>query len=228
MSLEHFIEQFSQSLAQGSFLSFLIAAGAGVITTGVCPCTLPVGLGIAGLVSSNTETKSNRGLLIAFAFFCGIVICLSVLGSIAGRLGIFLTETFGQYWALSMALISAIAAVIAFYGPRIQANKLASLRRPGVSGSFTYGAIFSLGTSAAPLLLLLSVAATKANPIYGFFLALCFGIGRGLPFLIVSVFAGAVTKFAQLTWLRRSIQIVSGLALLFVCYYYIKVFIDLQ
>ncbi len=53
-------------------------------------------------------------------------------------------------------------------------------------------------------------------------------IGRGLPFLIVSAFAGAVTKFAQLTWLRRSIQIVSGLALLFVCYYYVKVFIDLQ
>lgn len=228
MSLEDFIQQFSQSLAQGSFLSFLIAAGAGVITTGVCPCTLPVGLGIAGLVSSSTETKSNRGLLIAVAFFCGIVICLSVLGAIAGRLGVFLTETFGQYWALSMALISAIAAVIAFYGPRIQVTKLAALRRPGVGGSFIYGVIFSLGTSAAPLLLLLSVAAATANPFYGFMLALCFGIGRGLPFLVVSLFAGAVTKFAQLTWLRRSIQIVSGLALLFVCYYYVKVFIDLQ
>ncbi len=228
MSLEHFIEQFSQSLAQGSFLSLLIAAGAGMITTGVCPCTLPVGLGIAGLVSSSTETKSNRGLLIAVAFFCGIVICLSVLGAIAGRLGIFLTETFGQYWALSMALISAIAAVIAFYGPRIKVTKLAALRKPGIGGSITYGVIFSLGTSAAPLLLLLSVAAATANPFYGFMLALCFGIGRGLPFLIVSLFAGAVTKFAQLTWLRRSIQIVSGLALLFVCYYYVKVFIDLQ
>ncbi len=228
MSLEHFIQQFSQSLAQGSFLSFLIAAGAGMITTGVCPCTLPVGLGIAGLVSSNTETKSNRGLLIAFAFFCGIVLCLGVLGAIAGRLGIFLTETFGQYWALSMASISAVAAVIAFYGPGIQVPKLTALRKPGVAGSFTYGLIFSLGTSAAPLLLLLSVAAATANPFSGFLLALCFGIGRGLPFLVVSIFAGAVTKFAQLTSLRRSIQIVSGLALLFVCYYYVKVFIDLQ
>lgn len=228
MSLEYFMEQFSQSLAQGSFLSLMIAAVAGMITTGVCPCTLPVGLGIAGLVSSNTEIKSNRGLLIALAFFCGIVLCLAVLGALAGRLGIFLTETFGQYWALSMALMSAMAAVIAFYGPRLQVTKLTSLRKPGVGGSFTYGVIFSLGTSAAPLLLLLSVAAAKANPFYGFLLAFCFGIGRGLPFLIVSVFAGAVTKFAQLTWLRRSIQIVSGLALLFVCYYYIKVFIDLQ
>lgn len=228
MTLEQFIQQFSQSLAQGSALSLLIAAGAGLITTGVCPCTLPVGLGIAGLVSSNTENKSNRGFMIALAFFTGIVVCLSVLGALAGRLGIFLTETFGQYWALSMALISAVAAVFAFYGPRFTTTKLAAMRKPGIGGSFVYGLIFSLGTSAAPLLLLLSVAAATANPIYGFILALVFAIGRGLPFLIVSAFAGAVTKFAQLTWLRRSIQIVSGLALLYVCYYYVRVFIDLQ
>lgn len=228
MSLENFVEQFSQALAGGSVISLLIAAMAGIISTGVCPCTLPVGLGIAGLVSSNTESKSNKGFKIALAFFCGIVVCLAVLGALAGQLGIFLTETFGQYWALAMALLSAMAAVVAFYGPGLKVTRLATLRKPGIGGSFLYGLIFSLGTSAAPLLLLLSVAAAKASPFYGFMLALFFGIGRGLPFLIVSVFATAVTKFAQLTWLRKSIQIVSGLALLFVCYYYIKVFINLQ
>ncbi len=227
MSLENFLEQFSQALAAGSAFSLFIAAIAGIISTGVCPCTLPVGLGIAGLVSSNTEKQSNKGYVIAFAFFLGIVVCLALLGALAGKLGVFLTERFGQYWALSMALISAFAAVVAFYGPRINIAKLAALRRPGFWGSFTYGLVFSLGTSAAPLLLLLSVAAAKANPLYGFLLALSFGTGRGLPFLIVSAFAGAVTKFAQLTWLRRSIQIFSGLALLFVCYYYIRVYINL-
>lgn len=228
MSLEQFVQQFSQVLANGSFYSLIIAAGAGIITTGICPCTLPVGFGIAGLVSSNTENQTNRGFMIALGFFCGIVACLSVLGALAGKLGIFFTVTFGQYWALSMALISAIAAVVAFYGPHLSVSKLATIRRPGIGGSFVYGLVFSLGTSAAPLLLLLSVAVATANPIYGFVLALSFGIGRGLPFLIVSGFAGAITKFAQLTWLRRSIQIASGIALLFVSYYYIKVFIGLQ
>lgn len=228
MSLEQFVQQFSEALSNGSVISLLIAAIAGIISTGICPCTLPVGLGIAGLVSSNTENKSNKGFMIALAFFSGIVVCLALLGALAGKLGIFLTEEFGQYWALAMALISALAAVLAFYGPRMNVTKLASIRKPGVGGSFVYGLVFSLGTSAAPLLLLLSFAAAKANPLYGFMLALAFGIGRGLPFLIVSAFAGAVTKFAQLTWIRKSIQIVSGLALLFVCYYYVKVFIDLQ
>jgi len=228
MRLEQFVQQFSEALSNGSVISLLIATIAGIISTGICPCTLPVGLGIAGLVSSNTENKSNKGFMIALAFFCGIVVCLALLGALAGKLGVFLTEEFGQYWALAMALISALAAVLAFYGPRMNVTKLASLRKPGVGGSFVYGLVFSLGTSAAPLLLLLSFAAAKANPLYGFMLALAFGIGRGLPFLIVSAFAGAVTKFTRLTWIRRSIQIVSGLALLFVCYYYVKVFIDLQ
>lgn len=214
MSLEHFLQQFNHTLANRSVYSLIIAMGAGIITTGVCPCTLPVGLGIAGLTSSNSEKKSNRGVMIAFAFFCGIVVCLSVLGTIAGKLGIFFTEEFGQYWALSMALIAAIAAIVAFYGPHVTISKLASFRRPGIGGSFVYGLIFSLGTSAAPLLLLLSVATATANPLYGVVLALAFGIGRGLPFLIVSIFANTVAGFAQLTWLRRSIQIVSGLALL--------------
>ncbi|MEO7907226.1 MAG: cytochrome c biogenesis protein CcdA [Saprospiraceae bacterium] len=206
----------------------MIALLGGIITTGVCPCTLPVGLGIAGLASSNTKDSSNTGMMIALGFFVGIVACLGFLGALAGSLGIFLTETFGQYWALSMAVISLMAAVIAFYGPRMGVDKLAAIRRPGMGGAFVYGLIFSLGTSAAPLLLLLSVAAAIANPMLGFILALFFGIGRGLPFLIVGVFAGAVTKLAQLTWFRKSIQIASGLALLFVSYYYIRVFINLQ
>ncbi len=227
MNLERFIEQFSQALADGSLFSLVIALLAGIVACGVCPCTLPVGLGIAGLVSTNTEKKSNKGLFIAFTFFLGIVACLAIMGALAGRLGIFLTENFGRYWAISMALISAIAAVIAFYGPRLKINQLTSLRKPGFAGTFIYGFIFGFGTSAAPLLLLLSVVAARGNALFGFLLALSFGVGRGLPFLLVGGFANVVTKFVQLTWFRKSIQIGSGLALLFVSIYYFRVYLNL-
>lgn len=227
MNLERFIEEFSQVLAGGSLFSLVVALLAGIVACGVCPCTLPVGLGIAGLVSTNTEKKSNKGLLIAFTFFLGIVACLAILGTLAGRLGVFLTENFGKYWAMSMALISAIAAVIAFYGPRLKISQLTSLRKPGFAGTFIYGFVFGLGTSAAPLLLLLSVVAAKGNALFGFLLALSFGVGRGLPFLLVGGFANVVTKFVQLTWFRKSIQIGSGLALLFVSIYYFRVYLNL-
>lgn len=229
MTLESFFEQFGERLAQGSLLSFALTMVAGVIASGVCPCTLPVGLGMAGLVSTNAQGNSSRqGIAIALAFFGGIVVNLTLLGALAGRLGAILTERFGQFWALGMAFFSLLAAVLAFYGPRLKESQLASLRKPGIGGAFSYGFIFSLGTSAAPLLLLLSVAAATGSTLYGFFLALTFGVGRGLPFLLVGFFAGAVSRLARLTWLRHSIQIISGSALLFVCYYYVRTFLDLS
>jgi cytochrome c-type biogenesis protein len=230
MTLEGFFESFGANLSEASLLSLFIAFLAGVVSSGVCPCTLPVGLGIAGLAGSSSAGTNTyrRGFMVALAFFAGIVICLMLFGALAGKLGVFLTESFGRYWALMMVFISLVTAVIAFYGPRLKVSKLAALRKPGIGGSFIYGFIFSLGTSAAPLLLLLSVAAATADPVYGLVLALSFGLGRGLPFLLVGMFAGAVSKLAQLTWLRRAVQFISGSILLFVAFYYGRVFIDLM
>lgn len=227
MSLEALLERFQSTLTEGSLLSFPVAMLAGVVASGICPCTLPVGLGIAGLSSSHhISTTAHRRLPIALSFFLGIVITLTILGAVAGHIGILLSESFGKYWALAMAVISLVAGVVAFYGPNLKVAQLEALRTPGISGTMLYGAIFSLGTSAAPLLLLLSIAAAKASLLYGLMLALAFGLGRGFPFLVVGLFAGSVTKLARLSWLRKSIQVVSGLALLFVCYYYVRVYLD--
>jgi cytochrome c-type biogenesis protein len=48
---------------------------------------------------------------------------------------------------------------------------------------------------------------------------LAFGAGRGLPFLIVGLFAGLIVRFASLGRWRRPLQIVSGFALLTVAVY---------
>lgn len=230
MTLEGFFESFGTDLSEASLLSFIIAFLAGIVSSGLCPCTLPVGLGMAGMVSSSSagSKTSRRGFIAALAFFAGIVISLMLLGALAGRVGVLLTESFGRYWALGMVVISLAAALLAFYGPRLKVSKLASIRKPGISGAFAYGFVFSLGTSAAPLLLLLSLAAATADPFYGLTLAFSFGLGRGVPFLLVGIFAGAISTLARLSWLRRSIQVISGSALLFVAFYFGRVYIDLM
>ena len=165
--------------------------------------------------------------MIATAFFAGIVVNLTILGGLASRLGGILTESFGRYWTLAMALLSLVAAILAFWGPRLKSYQLAALRKPGLAGAFLYGFIFSLGTSAAPLLLLLTVAASYAGTAYGVVLSFAFGLGRGLPFLLVGVFAGAVTRLARLASWRRLIQFLSGGALLFLSMYYLRSFMGL-
>lgn len=227
MSFEALLESFRATLTKGVPMSFPLAVLAGIVASGICPCTLPVGIGIAGISSSNHgSTTAHRSLPIALSFFLGIVITLTILGAVAGHIGVLLSESFGKYWSLAMAVISLIAAIVAFYGPYLKVTQLETLRTPGIGGTMLYGAIFSLGTSAAPLLLLLSIAAAKANLLYGLTLALAFGIGRGIPFLIVGLVAGSITKLAPWSWLRKSIQIISGLALLFVCWYFVRVYMS--
>lgn len=227
MILQDFLDRFGAALPQAGGAALLVAVVAGVLASAVCPCTVPVGIGMATAAGS-TETQERRsGMLIALAFFSGIVVNLTVLGVLAGRLGAFLTESFGRYWALGMAAFSLAAALVAFWGPRLKVRRLVDLRRPGISGSFAYGFIFSLGTSAAPLLVLLTVATAQANAEYGLLLAFAFGVGRGLPFLLVGLFAGLVMRFAALSRWRRPLQVVSGCALLTVAVYYVRAFVTL-
>lgn len=227
MTLEEYLRMSGSSLAQGSALALGVASFAGIVASAVCPCTLPVGLGMAGVVGASESRSRKAGFLIALSFFLGIVVNLTLLGAVVGRLGAVLTESFGRYWALTMAVVSFVAAILAFRGPRLNVEHLASLRKPGLLGTFGYGFIFSLGTSAAPLLLLLTVAATQARPGYGAILAFAFGLGRGLPFLLVGVFAGALIHLTRIGVWRRAMQAVSGCALLFVSAYYTRAFFAL-
>lgn len=227
MTLDGFLARFASSLPHGSLWALAVTVLAGIMASAVCPCTVPVGIGVAGVVGSSATENRRDGFLVALAFFAGIVVNLAILGTVAGRMGAILTESFGRYWALGMATVSLLAAVVAFRGPRLRVKKLASLRRPGLAGTFLYGFVFSLGTSAAPLLLLLTVAAAQARPEYGFILALAFGIGRGLPFLLAGLFAGVLMRFTRLELWSQAIQVVSGCALIFVSIYYVRAFVAL-
>jgi cytochrome c-type biogenesis protein len=227
MTLEEFLRMFAAGLPEGSLWVFVIAFLAGIVSSAVCPCTVPVGLGIAGVVGAIESRRRRAGFLIAASFFAGIVINLTVLGVLAGGLGAFLTESFGRYWALTMALLALGAAVASFRWPGLNADKLAALQRPGVLGAFGYGFIFSLGTSVAPLLLLLTVAAAQGRPGYAFLLSAAFGFGRGLPFLLAGIFAGIVMLLSRLESWRRALQFASAGALVIVSIYYARVFASL-
>lgn len=228
MTLDAFLRQFGPGLDSGiSLIGLGVVFLAGIVASAVCPCTLPVGLGMAGAAGASEVEAKRSGVKIAVAFFVGIVVNLTVLGTLAGRLGALATERFGQYWTLGMAVVSLVAAIAAFWGPRFKVSQLAGWRRPGLTGAFGYGFIFSLGTSVAPLLLLLTVSAAKGSPIEGLLLAFTFGLGRGLPFLLAGVVASAIIGFTRLSAWRRTIQIVSGCALILVSGYYAHTFVAL-
>lgn len=229
MTLDAFLRDFGPGVDGGlSLLGLAVVFLAGIVASAVCPCTLPVGLGVASAAGASELEARRSGLRVAVAFFTGIVLNLTLLGALAGRLGALLTESFGRYWTLGMAVLSLVAAGFAFWGPRLKISRLAGWRRPGLAGALAYGFIFSLGTSVAPLLLLLAVSAAKGSLAHGVLLAFTFGLGRGLPFLLAGATASVITRFTPLGAWERTIQVVSGCALLLVSGYYVKAFTALQ
>jgi cytochrome c-type biogenesis protein len=187
-----------------------------------------MGIGVAGLAGASQVRARYGGLQVSTAFFAGIVLSLTVLGGAAGRLGALATESFGRNWALGMAVLSLFAAALAWWWPRLPVDRVIAWRRPGVIGSFVYGIVFSLGTSVAPFLLLLTIAAALGRPQQAVLLAFIFGLGRGLPFLLAGMAGSAATGLTQLGLAGRVVQIVSSLALLIVSIYYANAFVALS
>ena len=223
-SLLRLLETGSQSFGYALAVTFV----AGVVASAICPCTVPVGLGVASVAGASEAEQRRSGLQIALAFFVGIVAALTALGAVAGQLGALATEAFGRGWALVMAAVSLAAALWAFFGPTLKFAHLKGWRRPGLTGALVYGLIFSVGTSVAPLLLLITVAAATADIVGGVTLAFIFGLGRGVPFLIAGLAGSVVTRLTGLLSWSRGLQMVSGAMLLFVSGYYAQVYSSLS
>ncbi len=166
-------------------------------------------------------------MLISFAFFFGVVLSLLVLGTAAALLGRLLAR-WSAAFAVGTAVFSLAAGLIAICGPAVRRRfpDPEVGKRGGIIGAFLYGLCYSVATiitSAGPLLLLLTVAAAIGRPAYGAALSLSYAIGRGVPFLLLGLFAGAVgAGLARIGRARRIAEIVSGVALVVLAIYFAR------
>ncbi len=166
-------------------------------------------------------------MLLSLAFFCGVVLSLLALGTAAAFLGRLLAR-WSAAFAAGTALFSLAAGLAALFGPALRRRfpDPEVGKRGGVAGAFLYGLCYSVATittSAGPLLLLLTIAAAIGRPVYGAALSLSYAIGRGVPFLLLGLFAGAVGAWlARIGRARRIAEIVSGVALVVLAAYFAR------
>ena len=156
------------------------------------------------------------------------MLALLVLGTAASILGRLLAA-WRRGFAIGAAVLTVAAGLAVLFGPalrRIVPDPLVP-RRTGLGGAFAYGILFSLATittSAGPLFLLLTVAAAIGNPVYGALLSLAYGVGRGAPFLALAILSGRMQKWLdRVERFRRPFEIVSGVALVGVAAYFVRI-----
>lgn len=218
-----FIQSVEASVTHYPLVALLVAVAGGVLSTSVCPCTLPAGVGLVSYVGYQVESMSEQarrryGVRLSISFFAGLMLSLVVLGIMAALLGRILAQ-WDAAFAAGAALVTLLAGLAALFGPALRRRVPDPhlRRRGGLLGSFLYGTVYSVATitsSAGPLLLLLTISAAIGRPLYGALIATAFAFGRGLPFLLMGLFAGRVgAVVARIDRYRRPAEAVSGVVL---------------
>ena len=182
------------ALFHGTGIGILgLALVAGMVGCFLCPFTLPTAVGLAGVSGAKRAEDFKTALLLPSAFSVGLIGALTAFGILAGEIGHRFSKEFRPYWPLVLALIAVSAAVVLIRrNPTEHAESCenAFLGRKGIGGALVAGAVFSMGTPLAGLLLVLSVASSEESPTYATLVAFMFAVGRALPFWLAGTFSG--------------------------------------
>lgn len=184
-------------------------------------------MGYIGAHGGARVVQRRHGVALTVAFFIALVLTLGALGTAAALLGRLITP-WRSAFALGAAAVTLVAGLAALFAPILRRHVPEPVvrQRRGVMGAFVYGILYTVATittSAGPLVLLLTIAAAMGRPVYGASLSLAYGVGRGLPFLALGLLAGKLSGWIErIEAGRRTIEIVSGIALIGLSIYFVR------
>lgn len=216
-----FKDALPRALSTGG-LTIILLVFLGGLMTSLSPCLLsilPVMLGYIGGLEKPSKTK---GFITSTAFVLGLAVTFAILGIAASLLG----KAFGQIgsaWIYILGFFSIVMGlqligVININLPGLQAMPE---KRGGIFGSFGVGLLFGLVASpcATPVLaVLMTYVAGQGVLWYGALLLFIYGLGHGLPLIIVGTFTALLKSLPRLqkwghyiTYLSGSLLILLGL-----------------
>jgi cytochrome c-type biogenesis protein len=195
----NFADGLTHALSAGNIAALPLALAGGLVA-GMNPCCLALYPAAAGCCCSVQGQVMHRPFVNAMAFVLGIAVSVALLGSLAAYIG-------------RVAVLAApVRYAIAFLPILMGMHRLGWIHlplrtpkafRPGIAGAFGTGLLLSLiiGPCGTPVLVsVLSYAAYKQSFLYGGLLLFTYGVGNGLPLVLVGTAAGAFLK--RLDWSR--------------------------
>ena len=186
-------QAISGALSTGNIAALPLALIGGLIA-GVNPCCLALYPAAAGVCCSGKGQTFKRPLGIAVAFVLGVAVSIAVLGSLAAYIGHIAVMSAPAKYAIAFVPILMGVHLLGWIRLPLMMPKAF---RPGLSGAFGTGLLLSLiiGPCGTPVLAsVLSYAAYKQSFLYGGMLLFLYGIGDGLPLVLVGTAAGGILK----------------------------------
>jgi len=201
---------------RGSLFAFLLIFLMG-LALNLTPCVYPmmgvtVSLFGAGTADAGTAGRSGlaggnlRALPRAIVYVLGIAIMYSTLGVIAAMTGGLFGGWLANPWVLGGIGILLLALSLSMFGayelqaPGALLSKLGGATGAGYVGTFLAGlmvGVFAAPCIGAPIIALLAHVGAKGDPLFGFQAFFVLSLGLGLPYLVLAVFSGLLTRLPR-------------------------------
>jgi thioredoxin:protein disulfide reductase len=206
--------------------SVVLALGFGLLTA-LTPCVYPM-IPITLAIFGAKGVPRRRAAALASSYVAGIAVLFGALGTTFGLLG----KAFGAYLGNPIVVVPLalffIAMALSMFGafelalPQGLQERLARVGGRGFGGAFLMGLVAGLiaaPCTGPPLAGLLAYISTTRDAAFGFVLCAVYGLGVGLPFLLLAAFSMSLPRSGA--WME-SVKSVFGIVLLTAALYYLK------
>ncbi len=211
-------------------IRLLLALLLGILMS-LTPCIYPMIPITVGILHAHRHQSNIYNFLLAFSYMAGIACTFAALGLGAAFTGI----VFGSLTGKPIVVIS-IVAILAYFAlslfglyqlklPSFLTKQRSTKPTGSVISAFLFGV--ASGTIASPCLspglaFLLTIVASLGSKILGFALLFSFGVGMGIPLLIIGSFSATINILPRAgAWMLET-QKIFGLLLIALCFYYLS------
>ncbi len=221
----------SDSLWLRLLLVFLLG-----ILMSLTPCIYPMIPITIGVLQAQGQPSFIRNFLLALSYVAGIATTFAMLGVFAAFTG----QLFGTIMSNPITILIIVALLIYLAGsmlglyemyiPRTLTASNSALNHGSYLSAFIFGAIS--GSVASPclspgLVLLLSLVTTLGSKLIGFALLFSFGLGLGLPLLIIGTFSNSLQLLPRAGMWMVEVKRLFGFIMLGMCFYFLSTLVPL-
>jgi len=202
------------------------ALGFGLLTA-LTPCVYPM-IPITLAIFGAKGVGRRRAAALASSYVAGIAVLFGALGTTFGLLGKAFGAYLGNPWVVVPLALFFVAMALSMFGafelalpPGLQA-RLSRVGGRGFGGAFLMGLVAGLiaaPCTGPPLAGLLAYISTTHDAAFGFVLCAVYGLGVGLPFLLLAAYSMSFPRSGP--WME-SVKSVFGVVLLTAALYYLK------
>jgi thiol:disulfide interchange protein DsbD len=212
---------------RGTFVSFLAIFLIG-LALNLTPCVYPMLSVTVSLFGGQSETNAVKVFLKAVTYVLGIASMYTVLGVSAALSGTLFGSWLQSPWVLGGIGVLLIGLALSSFGlyqiqmPYWLTSKLGGTTGTGLISLYLSGlvvGVFAAPCIGPPVIALLTLVSSKADPVFGFWVFFTLSLGLGFPYLILGTFSGMLKKIprsgAWLVWVERIFGVILSAAGLF-------------